>query len=316
MMEEMGQGQRVVTDSETGRSYIIPQGGSDGEVSVGDSTEGTVQPSQEVQPPVEQQPAPQAPAQEGGDQGFLAEYLKDVPEEQRPVVQPILEKYRQDQDRNFNQRFEQIREEAKIPTMLHQALLEDPITTLNWVADKMLEERGLDIRKELLGQWGQGQQVQPQEPGNQPGQQETPSVEEMIQKAIEEREQQQLQTQKQQDFQQQQAQQQAQTVNTWVDQAAKSFSLSLDDTNGEDPLRAVIIMQANQLHESGVARGQAAVEMAVESVSKRFGGAPPANGGPQPRVADGGSPPPAQPIDVSNEKERRARMMELFPSGN
>lgn len=321
-----GQGLPTITDPVTGRTYPIIAGGSDAGAAVSDGGEGTVlgdggegAPAGEPAPTEGGQNTPEGDAGSSG-QGFLEPYLNDVPEDQRAVVEPVLERYRQEQDARFNKRFEQLQEDARIPTTIYQSLLQDPVQTLNWIADRMQEERGLDIRSTLVDQWGnpvpQGEEGQPSQPEGEQG--DKPLTQADIDRILEERENKRQQEQRQQQFEQQQIQKQQETVNNWIDDAAQKASLPLDDTNGEDPLRAVIIMQANQFHESGVARGQAAIDMAVESVAKRFGtvnqngnqGA----GSPQPRVADGGTPPPAKDIDVSDPAQRKARMEELFSS--
>lgn len=310
--KNLSQGFRTVTDPETGRSFPIPEGASDAGVEgVGDEGSGTVQESSEGSEGVQS---------DSSGQGFLEPYLKDVPEEQRPVVEPILEKYRADQDANFNRRFEQLQEESKTPTMIYQALLDDPITTLNWIADRMQEERGLDVRSQLIDQWGnptpKGQELledQNQQQQSQEG--DKPLTKAEVDNLLQEREQQREQQLQQQEQQKQAEVQQQRTINNWIDGAAKSFGLNLEDKDGTpDPLRPVIIMQANQLHEQGVAKGQAAVEMAVEAISKRFGTSSSGNGnkGTQPKGADGGSPPPGQDIDYSDAKQRKARMEEMY----
>lgn len=327
--ETRGQGLTFVTCDTTGKTYPVPAGGSDSGVSVGNA--GTVSGEGEGVQSTEggQEPPAQEPTGDGAGvadqtqegQGFLEPYLKDVPEDQRPVVEPILEKYRQEQDRNFNQRFEQLRDETHIPVQIHQALVQDPENTINWIADKMLEERGIDVRQQLLSRWAEGQegsgqgQQQVQSEENDPNR---PLTQAELDKILEERENQKQQELRQQQFQQQQYETQQKTVNSWVDDAAKSYNLPLDDSQGTDPLRSTIIMQANDLHEKGVAKGKAAVELAVESISKRFQttGNNAGNQGTNPRVADGGTPPPAENIDVSDTKQRRARMEELFSPSN
>lgn len=308
-----GQG-RTVTDPDTGRIYPIPEGGSDGgeSVSDGSGTEGTVEGSQGGE--TQSDPAPSTEGGgEGSGQGFLEPYLRDVPEEQRSVVEPVLEKYRQEQDRNFNQRFEQLQEQARIPMTIYESLLDDPIATLDWIADRMQEERGLDIRDELKDRWyaeqsGQGQGND--QSGQDPNQ---PLTQAQLDEILEQRERDREQRQQQETFQQQQAEKQAQQVYSWIDDAAKKFSLPLDEGDADDPLKTAIIMQANNLHEQGIARGQAAIEMAAEAISKKLS----KQSGQQqiqqtPPLADGGTPPPSPDINYGSSKDRKARMLEMF----
>lgn len=352
--ETRGQGLAFVTDEVTGVSYPIPSGGSgneappqgDGAGTVSENgnegvqstadrmaqvgpgsetqTQETTEPTEQPQESTETQTQEES-GQEG--QGFLEPYLKDVPEDQRDVVAPVLEKYRQEQDRNFNQRFEQLRQETDVPVRVHQALIQDPEQTIDWIADRLQEERGIDVRQALLSRWNGGQSQETQTPGQgqeaQSGEEDPenkPLTQAEFDRLLKEREEQQAEERRRQELQQQQATQQQQTVYSWIDNAAKQFSLPLDDSEGEDPLRQVIVMQANDLHEKGVAKGQAAVEMAVESISKRFGNNGAGNQGAQndaPRVAEGGSAPPAEKIDITDPKQRKARMEELFsPASN
>jgi hypothetical protein len=298
-----------ITDPETGYSCWSIGGGSDSPVSAGTEAEPTETPSEPVAPEVQSKTSP---AGEQG-QGFLEPYLADLPSEQRTIVEPIMEKYRQEQDANVNKRFEQLQQETQTPVAIYQSLLDDPIRTLDWVADQFQQEYGLDIRSKLLEQWGAGQQSG-QEPTEPQSGQETdkPLTQADIDRILSEREEQRAQQERQAQLSQQRATQQQQTINSWVDSAAKNHGLSLDDSQGEDPLRPVIIMQANSLHEKGIAKGQAAIEMATEAVAKRFRPAAPAPTGTQPKVAEGGMPPPAPGVDVTNTKDRRARMAELL----
>ena len=325
--ENRGQGLTYVMD-EDGRSWAIPAGGSGEPAPAPNEGGSTVSgDGQEVQST--ETPAQEPPAQEGagvaepsqGGQGFIEPYLKDVPEDQRPVVQPILERMRQEQDRNFNQRFEQLQHETDIPVKIHQALIEDPEQTLDWIADRLQEERGINVRDALLKRWNQGQETNPQsgqgqqvQPGQEGEESDRPLTQADVDRILEQREQERQQQQLRQQQEQQQYKQQAETVTSWVNDAAKQFKLPLDDTNGEDPLRPVIIMQANDLHSRGVAKGKAAVEMAVETVAKRFGSLNKGNneGAQPPKVADGGTPPPGENFDVNDPKQRKARMTELF----
>lgn len=319
-----GQGLTYVTD-EDGRTYAIPAGGSGNEAPPAQEGSESTVPGEGGEGVQSTEGGQEPPAQPGvadspqGGQGFLEPYLRDVPEDQRPVVEPVLEKMRQEQDRNFNQRFEQLQQETEIPVKIHQALIEDPEQTLDWIADRLQEERGVNVREALLRRWNQSQETPPQSGQGEESQlgqegEDKPLTQADVDRILEQREQEREQERVRQETQQQQYQKQAETVNSWVNDAAKQFSLSLDDSNGEDPLRPVIIMQANDLHSRGVAKGKAAVEMAVETVAKRFGKLNQGNnsGGQQPTVADGGTPPPAENFDVSDSKQRRARMAELF----
>lgn len=310
-----GQGLTFTTDPETGKVYPIPAGGSGNEAPIPNESEPTVDEGTVSEPPVQEVQSDEGSLPSEG-QGFLEPYLREIPEDQRGVVEPILERYRQEQDANFNKRFEQIQEDTRIPVTIYQYLLEDPVQTMNWIAERIAEERGLDVRSQLLQQWNEAQQGQVPPNPEDPNQ---PLTQAQLDEILENREQDKLRQQQQQQFEQQQYQQQQKTINSWIDDATKKFSVPLDDANGEDPVRAIIIMQANSLHEQGVAKGKAAVEMATEAVAKRFGSAPKQSGsdkGQQPKVATGGSAPPGEGFDVGDPKQRKDRMMELFATPN
>ena len=332
--ETRGQGLTFATD-EFGRLWPIPAGGSSmtpppTQESVSED-EGTVsEESQEVQSGEESQETqssePTGEETQTGEvddpsgQGFLEPYLKDVPEDQREIVEPVLEKFRQEQDRNFNQRFEQIRAETEVPVTIHRALVNDPINTVNWVAERFKEEQGLDLRAELLKQWtGEESQIQSgqgQEPQSGQEDEDRPLTKKELQDLLQQREEEQRQQQLQQQTLEQQRQQQEQTISGWVSEAASKFNVPLDDKNGPDPLRDTIILYANSLHEQGQAKGQAAIEMATEAIAKRMQvNSGNNNKGDEPKTANGGTAPPAQEIDFSNADQRKARMEELFAGG-
>lgn len=308
IMETRSQGYLTVVDHESGRSYVVPQGASEdvGEGTTDDSTVSGV-----VDQGVQSDSGAGESQQGESGQGFLEPYLKDLPEDQRGIVEPILERYRQEQDANVNRRFSQLQEETRTATMLHQALVEDPLRTLDWIADRLKEERGLDARAELLRMWNQAQQEIQESPESD---ENKPLTQADIDRILQEREEQRIQQERQLQFERQQAQKMQATVNGWIDTAAKTFNLPLDDSNDEDPIRAVIIMEANKLHENNVATGQAAIEMATEAIAKRLRATSNGSSGESqhPKVASGGTAPPAKEIDVTNRAERRARMLELL----
>jgi hypothetical protein len=194
--------------------------------------------------------------------------------------------------------------------------LQDPLNTLNWIADRLKEEQGIDARAELMQRWqdavDSGKVPSPE--GNKPNEQDPnkPLTQADIDAILEQREQNRLEEQRQQEAQQQQAAEQHKTITSWIDDAAKGLGLELDDSNGEDPLRPIIIMKANELHESGTARGQAAIELATEAIAKRFGKTKSSGDKSQPNVATGGTNPPPEGYDVSDSKQRKARMLEHF----
>lgn len=297
-----GQGFPSITDEETGRVYPLIMGGSEGATaptpSEGNGGEGT------VTPPAEE---PQSTPEGGGGQEFYAKYLNDVPEDVRPQVEQVLEKYRSEQDANFNKKLEKQAEETRVPMTLYNALMEAPIETIDWIADQFEQERDLNIREQMLQRWGI---EMPNEDPGQESSEDQPMTKAELEEWYQQRREQEAQEAQQQQTQQQQIQQQRQTVQSWIESAAKNYGLELEGEN--DPVLQTIIMQANDLHSKGTARGQAAVEMATEALAKRLGVKPKENKGEEPTLADGGTAPPSKDIDLSDPKQRKARMAELF----
>lgn len=309
------QGLLYVSDGE--REYAIPAGGSDDAPPPSDSGDGGTAPTDggEVQP---NQGGTDGSQGQPSGQGFIDPYLNDVDETVRPVVQQKLEQFRQDQDAQVTRRFEQLRNETEVPVTVYNALMNDPVGTMQWIAERFEQDRGVNLRDQLLEQWQQSQGGESGE-ANEPDP-NTPLTQADIDRILEEREQAKAQQAQQQQAEQARLQQQTQTVHSWMDDAAKTYGLEFNDADGQpDPLRTAIALQANQLHNTGQAKGRAAVEMVVESMAKRFGNSGNGNNNGEqpnsPRTANGGSAPPAKEIDVSDPKQRRARMAELFTGG-
>jgi hypothetical protein len=182
-----GQDFLTITD-EDGRSFIIPQGGSD-------------------VPPVEggnEEAQSSGQEQSGGDpsgQDLIAPYLESVDEGVRDTVGEVLNRFRSDQDANVNRALEQraqelqaLQQESEIPMTIYQNLMTDPVGTLEWLTERLQEEMEVDARSQLLERWQQGQQQQTQQQNQQT--QETGDKQltaEDIQKILDEREQQQRQ---------------------------------------------------------------------------------------------------------------------------
>lgn len=301
-----------------GREFPVPAGGSGNEPppstegGEGGGTADTGAGDDGVQPDEGgQQTEP------SGGQGFIEPYLEDVPEEVRPTVEAKLDQFRKDQDAQVTRRFDQLQQETEIPVTVYNALMNDPVGTLQWITERFQEDRGIDLRNQLLEQWGV-QQGEPTGGGEEPDPNK-PLTQAELNEILEEREQARQQEIQNQQSEAQRLEQQTRTVHGWMDEAAKSYGLTFEDKDGTpDPLRTAIALQANELHNSGQARGKAAVEMVVEAFSKRFGSTGGSNGGQpgtDPKVAKGGSTVPAKDIDVSDPKQRRDRMYELFGSG-
>lgn len=313
------QGQYFVSDGEY--EFAIPRGAEgDGEPGAPSGADGggTAPTDGDGVQPSNDGGEPSGQPSDGGGQGFIEPYLEGLDEGVRDTVAERLERFRQEQDAQVTRRFEQLRNETEIPVTVYQHLINDPVGTVQWIAERFQEDRGVNLRDQLLEAWQQAQE------GAGDGQEPDPNqplTQAQLDEILERREQERLQAQQAQQAEQQRLQQQTEMVHGWMDAAAKSYGLEFNDADGQpDPLRTAIALQANDLHNSGQARGKAAIEMVVESMAKRFApnGSASKNGegsGKEPKTANGGSAPPQKEIDISDEKQRRARMLEIFTGG-
>lgn len=279
--------------------------------------------------PVATDPAPSAPgvqptepeatAQPDGGQGLIAPYLEGVDETVRDTVADALERYRQDSDREISGRFEELSrfksyvpegagvEYLEQPVAIYENLLESPLETVQWIVEQF-ESGGVNLKAQLLEAL-QGQSK------------ETPTGEapdDDLDRPLTRREWEQLQQeQAAQAEQETQRAQQTETVKGWLNEAASSKGLELAE---EDvALRQAILTHAAQLVQRpefrarGQEAGKAAIETAVEAFVNRFGktSANDPEQTPEPRLADGGTPPaPSDDVDMTDPKQRRAFMLQ------
>lgn len=250
--------------------------------------------------------------QSGGGQGFIEPYLEGVPQEARDIVAERLERYRQESDASFNKRFEDTSTRLKAyqalaedpahletPMALYDNLMQDPVGTLEWVAERFQEEMGRDIKADLLAKWqqatGQPAADPSADPDNQP----------LTRKEFEALQQEQAQKSQQE----QQAAQARKTTEGWLTEATTKHGLELGE--GDVVLKEAILRQAATLMPK-VRNGQQAVEMAVEAIATRF--APKQKAAPttSPKVATGGTGVAPASIDYSDARQRQAAMLSIL----
>lgn len=293
----------------------------------------TAPPAPEPQPSVEpsgQEPSPEvqpsddAGAQPDGGQGLIAPYLEGVGEDHRDVVADALERYRQDTDARVTKKFEQLNAyqqyaqdpaELETPVALYENLLEKPLDTVQWIFEQF-NEAGIDLRAQLMEQATGQPQSQAPEP--------TPSPEDDPDRPMTRREFEQLQQEQQRAAQQQQeAAQRRTTVEGWLNEATQSHGLELG--NEDVAVKQAILTHAAQLlpklSKYGDEAGKHAINTAVEAFTNRFGKSAseqqdPSNPAPEPRVADGGTPPAPQQPDLSDPVKRKEWMLARLVGSN
>lgn len=268
----------------------------------------------EVQPGTPPDGAQSTPP-EGGGQDFIAPYLEGVDESIRDTVAERLEQFRKDQDANVNKRFEQTTSRLKAyedlatdpahletPVALYENLMQDPKGTLQWVVEQFKTEMGVDLRAELLKEWGQAPTGE--QPAGEQAQDPNDPDAPLTRKQFEA-------MQAEQRQQAQQAEQQAQAraqADGWLTEAAQKHGLEIGE--GDIVLKEAILRQAATLMPS-VRDGQKAIQMATEAFTNRF--APktktPSNA---PKVAEGGSPAAPPKVDWSDQRQRQDAMLSML----
>ena len=287
--------------------------------------------------------------QSSGGQEFIEPYLEGLDPRIRPQVEERLEQFRKDQDAQVQKKIENVNselrgfkeyasspEELEVPVAFYQSIVNDPLNTIEWLFDRFDQELGRDLRSEvqqMVQQPGQepgqqqGAQPQPadgQQPtqqgqpqGQQDGQQQDPANQPMTKADVEAYFEQKRQEEQQAQQQRESEEQQRQQVQGWVDEAAKRYSLPLEQ---DDPLRETIVSEAGKLFEQGqVTDGKQAVEMATESLMTKLrnkvGGQQPPQQLTTPKIANGGQAPGQQKPDLSDPKARQSYMEALLTGG-
>lgn len=280
------------------------------------------QPSTPAEPVAGVQPTtPEATTQPDGGQGLIAPYLEGVDEAHRDIVTDVLEKYRKDSDANVTKRFEELNgfkqyaespEALQAPVFLYERLMEEPLETIQWVLERFETEAGVDLKSQLKAALT-GEPAEPAptaEPTDDPDD-----------RPLTRREWEQLEQQREQDRQaEQQTAQRRELAEGWLNEAAQTHGLTL--TAGTDvAVRHAILTHAAQLlptfKSHGAEAGKAAIATAVEAFVNTYRGGPKAASDttptPEPKVADGGTPPaPSEVTDLTDEKARKAYMLAML----
>ena len=271
----------------------------------------------QAEPTVDVQPAPDAQAQPDGGQGLIASYLEGVDETHRDVVADALERYRQDSDARVTKKFERLNsyeaygdpDQLETPVALYENLMEKPLDTLEWILGQF-QEAGIDLRAQLLEEASATPSEAPAEPTDNPD--DRPLTVAEWQRLQEE----QAATQ----AQQAEAAQRRKTAEGWFTEATKAKGLDLSD---EDiAVKQAILQHAAQIipkfRQHGDEAGKYAIATAVEAFVNRFGKSNPAPADPstEPKLADGGTPPSPPQVDLTDQKARRAYMLQRLKVGS
>lgn len=291
------------------------QGAPEGTVPAGGGAPAATleQPAEGVQPTdaaPQEQPAP-------AGQDLIAPYLEGVDEAVRDTVAERLQRFQADSDRNANRKIEeqstalnaykQFAEDPsqlETPVTLYDNLMQDPKGTVQWVVDQFKTELGVDLKAQLLQEWGAtpGETPAPGTPTEDPNDPNRPLSRADLEKFYQEQQQEQ-QTQVQQN-------EARQKTEKWLDTATKAAGLEL--SSEDTVLREAIIRQAATLMPS-VRDGEKAIQMAVEAISNRFAPKPKTpSTTPAPRTANGGAPTPPADVDFSDKKQRQAAMLSML----
>lgn len=262
------------------------------------------------------QPDAGSPDPSQSSQGLIEPYLESVDPLLRDKVAPVLEKFRADQDARVNQRIEQANAKVRqyeqygdadrvaTATQILDSFIADPVATTQWLMDRGESELGVDIRSALSEAKAEVQQ-EAVETGSEP-EAITP---EKILEILDERDQRKEQEQQRQSQVEQNQQAAIQRASSWFTESLERHSIPTDALN--DGLKEAMFNRANSLAQQGLAdSGQTAIDMAVAEFGEAFsrvrgtGSEPPK----QPKVAQGGTAPPAEEFNVSDDKSRREAM--------
>jgi len=272
-------------------------------------------PAAEAQPTVstEGQPDSGAPDPSQSSQGLIEPYLKDVDPLLRDKVAPVLEKFRKEQDARVNEKiaketakrrqYEQYGDikQIEVATQVLNSFIADPVATTQWLIDRGQAELGVDIMEALTA----SPDVETPKDA-ETGEALTP---EKIVEILEQREQAKAQEQTRSQLLAQQQQQAIQRAQTWFDEAVNRHGVPADALN--DGLKQAMFTRASAIREQGLAAdGRTAIDMAVAEIGQAFSRAGAKAPSPQePTVAQGGTAPPPETFDVTDEAQRRQAML-------
>ena len=257
-------------------------------------------------------------------QDYIEPYLEGVDDYHRGVVAEKLEAYRKDSDRNIQKHIEKVNskvrkyeqygnpEQIEFAVSLVRNLVDDPIATIDYLADQFKADFDRDLRNEIVSKWATTEQTTPeqmQDPAEQPPSTEAPLTRAEVEQLL----QQQRQQEAEEAHKAQQMEQARAQVDGWLAEASKSVGV---DLSGNAALKQAVVMQANELVTSGQAPdGKTAIRLSVEALTNTFKKKPTAPTSKEPKVADGGRAPGIPKPDLSDATARRDYMMSLIGSG-
>ena len=283
----------------------------------------------------EVQPSEGDEAQSEGGQGLIEPYVADVDPRVRPIVEEKLEAFRKDADANANAKIEKVSTELKkfkefasepeqleTPVALYMWLMEQPLEALDWMAQAVEGDMGLDVRSTLMDKWGKGQpqNEQPQETAEQPegaqseGQQQGSEADRPLTRAELEEE---FKRREQEAQQRAQQQQMVQKLYETLDGVLVEQKFNLP---ANSPEREVILRDANRIYEQGQAKtAKEAISLSAKATRERLetaikgGGSQQPSG--EPRTAQGGDLTSGlKQINASDKNQRIALIEQIARS--
>lgn len=279
-------------------------------------TEAPVQPTEQT----EVQPDAESPDPSQSSQGLIEPYLEDVDPTVREQVADVLDRFRSDQDARVQEKlskeaerrraYEQYGEPEQVglATQIVNSFMADPVGTTKWLREQAQEEFGVDIIAELSQEAKAAREQNPSDTGDP----DRPLTASELQKLLDDREKQKVQDQKRQTIQQQQAEQARQRALNWFEESTKRHNVPVEDL--PEGVKNAMFARAQEIRQSNLAKdGQTAIDMAVAEFGKAFSKASPSGNKSQepnePTVASGGTSPPPEGFDITDDKKRREMMM-------
>lgn len=255
-------------------------------------------------------------------QDFIEPYLDGVDDYHKGVVAERLEAYRKDSDRNIQKHIEKVNakvrkyeqygnpEQIEFAVSLVRNLVDDPIATIDYLADQFKADFDRDLRTEITDRWAGTTPIEQSPSGTDTS--PTEQVEQPLTRAeVEQLLQQQRQQEAEEAQQAQQMEQARKQVDGWLAEATKQVGV---DIASNPALKQAVVMQANELVTSGQAPdGKTAIRLSVEALTNTFKKKPtPAPTSKEPKVADGGRAPGIPKPDLSDATARRDYMLSLI----
>lgn len=279
--------------------------------------EAPVQPTEQT----EVQPDAGSPDPSQSSQGLIEPYLTDIEDPNvRERVAGVLDRFRSDQDARVQEKlskeaerrraYEQYGEPEQVglATQIVNSFMADPVATTEWLIEQGRSELGVDIMKELTQEAKAAREQNP----NDDGDPDRPLTASELQKLLDEREQSKQMEAKRQTVQEQQAEQARQRALGWFEESVSRHNVPVDRL--PEGVKNAMFARAQEIRQSNLAKdGQTAIDMAVAEFGQAFSQTSNSGNKPQestePTVASGGTSPPPEGFDVTNDKQRREVMM-------